>query len=126
MQRQNLIKNHPCSLIVWNKVDKKTVPSDCLSICAKTGQGIDNLISHLKEIVEDKMSASSSALVTRLRYKTALSECDKALSRAADVDVLELKSEELRMAARALGKITGFVRTEELLDVIFSSFCIGK
>ena len=123
---QNLIKNHPCFLVVWNKVDKKQVPADCLSICAKTGQGIDNLISRLKEIVEDKMSASSSALVTRLRYKTALSECDKALSRAVDVDILELKAEELRMAARALGKITGFVRTEELLDVIFSSFCIGK
>ena len=123
---QNLIKNHPCSLVVWNKVDKKKVPADCLSICAKTGQGIDNLISHLKKIVEDKMSASSSALVTRLRYKTALNECDEALSRAADVDILELKAEELRMAARSLGKITGFVRTEELLDVIFSSFCIGK
>ena len=123
---QNLIKNHPCSLVVWNKVDKKKVPADCLSICAKTGQGIDNLISHLKKIVEDKMSASSSALVTRLRYKTALNECDEALSRAADVDILELKAEELRMAARSLGKISGFVRTEEVLDVIFSSFCIGK
>ena len=123
---QSLVKNHPCPLVVWNKVDKKTVPAKVLSVCAKTGQGIDVLMAQIKQIVEDKMSCSSAVLVTRLRYEKALKECDEALMRAQNTDILELKAEELRLAARALGKITGFVRTEELLDVIFSSFCIGK
>jgi len=123
---QDLVKKHPCSLVVWNKTDKKPVPATALSVCAKTGQGVEVLMARIRQRVEDKMSCSSAALVTQLRYKTALKECDAALMRAQVTDVLELKAEELRLAARALGKITGFVRTEELLDVIFSSFCIGK
>ena len=122
----DLIKNHPCSMVVWNKSDKRAVPAKNLSVCAKTGQGIDTLMKHIRQIVEEKMSCSAPAVLTRLRYEKAMKECDEALNRALSTDILVLKAEELRLAARALGKITGVVRTEELLDVIFSSFCIGK
>ena len=65
-------------------------------------------------------------MITRVRYKVALNDCVNALKRFLKVQEIELKAEELRTASTALGKITGVVSTEELLDVIFSSFCIGK
>ena len=111
--------------MVFNKADKG-VKQDGLLISAKTGQGIDKLYQIIKDKVIEQMGSSNEVMLTRLRYKTSLKECGEALGRALDETELELKAEELRLASRALGKITGFVRTEELLDVIFSSFCIGK
>lgn len=118
-------KNHPNAILVFNKADKG-IKQDGLLISAKTGQGIDKLYQIIKDKVIEQMASSDGVMLTRLRYKTALKECGEALGRALDETELELKAEELRLAARSLGKITGFVRTEELLDVIFSSFCIGK
>jgi len=120
-------ENHPNALLVWNKADKADCQkSDGIIISAKTGQGVDKLYQIIKDKVIEAMGHSDEIMLTRLRYKTALKECGDALGRALNETELELKAEELRLAARALGKITGFVRTEELLDVIFSSFCIGK
>jgi len=54
-------------------------------------------------------------------------ECTAALQRYADVHLqLELAAEELRAAAKALGRVTGAIDTEDLLDAIFIEFCIGK
>ena len=118
-------ENHTNAILVFNKADKE-IKQDGLLISAKTGQGIDKLYQIIKDKVIEQMASSDGVMLTRLRYKTALKECGEALGRALDETELELKAEELRLAARSLGKITGFVRTEELLDVIFSSFCIGK
>ena len=124
---QKAFEDHPNALLVWNKSDKvKDKKTDGIMISAKTGQGVDKLYQKIKEKVIETMGSSGEVMLTRLRYKTALKECGEALGRALEEKELELKAEELRLAARALGKITGFVRTEELLDVIFSSFCIGK
>ena len=122
---KDTFENHPNALLVFNKADKG-IKQEGLLISAKTGQGIDKLYQIIKEKVIEQMGSSGEVMLTRLRYKTALKECGEALGRALDETELELKAEELRLAARSLGKITGFVRTEELLDVIFSSFCIGK
>lgn len=120
-------EKHQNSLLIWNKSDKTDKKlSDGIMISVKTGQGIDKLYDKIKEKVIDEMGSSDEIMLTRLRYKTALKDCGEALGRALNENELELKAEELRLASRALGKITGFVRTEELLDVIFSSFCIGK
>ncbi len=121
-------ENHPNALLIWNKTDKvqNVKLSDGLPLSVKNGQGMDELWELIRQKVVDSMDVSGEVMLTRLRYKTALSECGDALARALNETELELKAEELRLAARALGKITGFVRTEELLDVIFSSFCIGK
>lgn len=114
-------------LYVSNKIDKYPCQvKDAFAISAKTQQGIAELWQAIEDKVVDKMSANDSPMLTRMRYKTALSEAAEALKRSLSVPELELKAEELRLAARSLGKITGVVRTEELLDVIFSSFCIGK
>ena len=115
------------ALLIWNKSDLvENKKAEGLFICAKTGQGVDVLQEKISEKVKDKMSANDTPMITRVRYKVALNDCLNALKRFLKVQEIELKAEELRTASTALGKITGVVSTEELLDVIFSSFCIGK
>ncbi len=75
------------------------------------------------------MSGAESALVTRERHRRALEDVLAALRRAQGRDVAgreDLLAEELRIAARALGRLTGRVDVEDILDVIFRDFCIGK
>lgn len=63
----------------------------------------------------------------RLRHRQLLEECAAALARYEGAwREVELAAEELRCAARALGRLTGAIDTEEVLDSIFSEFCIGK
>jgi tRNA modification GTPase len=96
---------------------------------ARTGEGLDGLVDALKQHVEDVLAQGESALVTRLRHRHALQEAvdglDRALipSLAASEDLL---AEELRAAATALGRLVGRVDVEDILDVIFRDFCIGK
>ncbi|MGN1062800.1 MAG: tRNA uridine-5-carboxymethylaminomethyl(34) synthesis GTPase MnmE, partial [Alphaproteobacteria bacterium] len=117
-------------ITVWNKKDKmemsavSLIQELCLS--AQTGEGIEALWLVIKDILSGRMNAATGALITRERYRVALRECQGALERALSAIELELKAEDLRMAARALGRITGRIEADELLDVIFRDFCIGK
>ncbi len=99
-----------------------------LSISAKTGAGIDELLKRLSK--EAERFAGEPALVTRERQKAALAESAKLLAAALETAKTgvgeEIFAENLRLAARALGRITGRVDVEDVLDKIFSSFCIGK
>jgi tRNA modification GTPase len=100
---------------------------DSLSISAKTGAGIDELLKRLSK--EAERFAGEPALVTRERQRVALREAAERISSAltlAKAGQEELFAEELRLAARSLGRITGRVDVEDVLDRIFSSFCIGK
>ncbi len=101
--------------------------NDPLSISAKTGAGIDELLKRLSK--EAERFAGEPALVTRERQRVALREAAERISSALTLSkpgLEELFAEELRLAARALGRVTGRVDVEEVLDKIFSSFCIGK
>ena len=64
--------------------------------------------------------------LTRTRHREALNETLAALKRASEVTAVELFAEDLRLAARSLGRITGRVDVEDILDRIFLEFCIGK
>ncbi|MBM3517732.1 MAG: tRNA uridine-5-carboxymethylaminomethyl(34) synthesis GTPase MnmE, partial [Alphaproteobacteria bacterium] len=64
--------------------------------------------------------------ITRLRHRQALTECAQALERMGEAATTELRAEELRLALRALGRVTGEVDIEEVLDIIFRDFCVGK
>jgi tRNA modification GTPase len=100
---------------------------DSLSISAKTGTGIDALLKRLSK--EAERFAGEPALVTRERQRVALREAAERISSALTLTEPgheELFAEELRLAARSLGRITGRVDVEDVLDKIFSSFCIGK
>src|SRR3546814_342507 len=68
----------------------------------------------------------NAAAITRLRHRRALEDCRDALLRGQSAELPELKAEELRLAVRALGRITGRVDVEDLLDMVFREFCIGK
>jgi tRNA modification GTPase len=99
-----------------------------LAISAKTGSGIDGLIDRVRQEAEATLGGGD-ALITRERHRIALSETADALKRAEAVlgaGQDELAAEDLRLALRALGRITGQVDVEEVLDRIFGQFCIGK
>ncbi len=99
------------------------------SISAATGEGFDHLLGQLARQAEEFLGGAESALVTRERHRRALEEVLAALRRAQSGDVAaqeDLLAEELRIATRALGRLTGRVDVEDILEVIFRDFCIGK
>ena len=96
-------------------------------ISAKTGAGMARLLDLLTH--EAEALGGEPALVTRERQRMALVEALKRLETALDLsatDKEELVAEEMRMAANALGRVTGRIGVEEVLGEIFRSFCIGK
>jgi tRNA modification GTPase len=99
------------------------------SVSAKTGEGIDTLLAALTEHARELLGSTEPALVTRERQRQALEDTAAALARALADDRSEreeLLAEELRLAARSLGRLIGRVDVEDILDVIFRDFCIGK
>jgi tRNA modification GTPase len=82
----------------------------------------------LEEFLVANFSPNESVLITRERHRHLLSICHKALERALGETAgrEEIIAEELRLAARDLGRLTGRVDVEDVLDVIFRDFCIGK
>jgi tRNA modification GTPase len=91
-----------------------------------TGEGVAALIARLGAAVEAALTAQAAPLVTRTRHRQALEACVAALDRFAQAELPELAAEDLRAAARALGRITGRVDVEDMLDALFREFCIGK
>jgi tRNA modification GTPase len=117
-------------LRVGTKSDLNRVRHDCdLTIAAATGEGLPELIARLEEEASALMG-QGDAILTRERHRKALERTHAALERARAMLVghgpLELAAEEVRLAARAVGEITGRVDVEDVLDRLFSSFCIGK
>lgn len=100
-----------------------------LSISALTGAGVEALEAALATFAGDYFAATEAAIVTRARHRHALEETvvalDRALSRG-DSGQEEFVAEDLRAAATTLGRLTGRVDVEDILDVIFRDFCIGK
>jgi tRNA modification GTPase len=127
------------TIVVANKIDVVTAGLPVLGgftphpVSTKTGIGINALIATLEREVADRLGVTSTTapIITRVRHREALIDCvaalDRALAGAATGAVAaELITEDLRLAARALGRITGRVGVEDILDVIFREFCIGK
>ena len=90
---------------------------------------METLLAELSGCVQRFFSGAEAPIVTRARHRRALEETiaalDRALAQAAGASE-ELIAEDLRSAATALGRLTGRVDVEDLLDVIFREFCIGK
>ena len=115
------------TFVVINKSDLiKQTKIDYLAISSKTGDGLKSLLDILKKEVFERCNVSASPALTRTRHRSALGACCDSLQRFQVALEAELKAEDLRLAARALGRITGRVDVEEVLDIIFSEFCIGK
>jgi len=97
-------------------------------VSSKTGAGVDELVNAVARFAEGFFTPEP-ALVTRERQRAHLKETVLALAgaeRAAQDGREEIMAEQLRLATRALGKLLGRVDVEDVLDVIFRDFCIGK
>ena len=125
-----LSDSHTIHLV--NKVDllevtrKTAMEGSYLGVSALTGQGLDLLMARLKEEISERCHLSATPAITKKRHRQALEESLHCLVRYQDAGESELKAEDLRLAVRALGRITGQVGVEDILDIIFSEFCIGK
>jgi tRNA modification GTPase len=99
-----------------------------LTVSTETSTGLDELRALISGQLRAKVHPQSMAIPSRARHTDSLSLCLKAVRSALKgVDRgLDLRAEELRVAAEALGRVTGRVDVENLLDVIFGEFCIGK
>jgi tRNA modification GTPase len=96
-------------------------------VSAVTGEGIEALVTGLIAAIGALAAgAGGGAGLTRARHRAAVEEAVVALGRAAGASLPELRAEELRVALRAIGRLTGRVDVEDLLDLVFGTFCIGK
>jgi tRNA modification GTPase len=115
------------SLLVANKADiGGPGPDGALRISAKTGLGMDALRARLAEAARAMTESSGPPPLTRFRHRAALLEAADHLDAAEHAELPELRGEDLRLAMRALGRITGHIGVEDILDTVFSKFCIGK
>lgn len=95
-------------------------------LSVKTEEGLDAFLSKLEEDVVKMLDVSGAPSLTRVRHRQALEECLSSLKRFDLAPDPELAAEDVRLATRALGRITGRVDVEDVLDVVFGDFCIGK
>jgi tRNA modification GTPase len=115
---------------IASKVDLSASRSqgEVVPISAKTGEGLDRLLDALLDHIRNRLASTEGATITRARHRAGLTEAHDALLDflAGDANAIELRAEDLRRAATAIGRITGRVDVEDILDKIFADFCIGK
>lgn len=122
------------TLLVMNKVDllsggkAPTLPDDIVPLSVATGAGLSDLIKRLTVIAHERIGHHAEPALTQVRHRQLLEACrdDLAAFLVGSADEVELRAEDLRRAADALGRITGRVDVEDVLDHIFGRFCIGK
>jgi tRNA modification GTPase len=119
----------PDTLLVANKIDlvpdRGCLPSGALAVSALTGEGLPQLIETLAARIAGHYDIAAP-LLTRARHREALETAAAAVQRSLAAGLPELRAEDLRLAWRSLGRITGRADVEDLLDVIFADFCLGK
>ena len=118
------------SLEIHSKSDLATESSALggLAISAHTGDGIDRLIAEIALRVETAVGSKTDPALTQERHRQALQSAadDIGTFLSGDPQTLELRAEDIRRAAHAIGRITGRVDVEDVLGQLFSRFCIGK
>lgn len=114
-------------LLVFNKSDLgHPTPQGAIAVSALTGAGLDELRDCLAAAARALTETSGPPPLTRARHRAALLEALDRLNAAAETTLPELRGEDLRLALRAIGRITGHVGVEQILDTLFRQFCIGK
>lgn len=149
MNKVDLVVDHPPPdhdddpIMVWKDASTKTVPT--FRISCETNQGLDTFLDSLTERVlarvanpntynqndDNNRDGSESAIITRARHRQHVEAAVEALDRFAALAkvgpmAVDMAAEELRLATSELGRITGAVDVEDVLDVLFKDFCIGK
>ena len=95
-------------------------------VSARTGVGIQPLLDAIRDRLDAMIPADHGVLPSRVRHDQLLGTAAGHLRQAAEMSEADVVAEELRLAAEALGRVTGTIDTEEVLGAIFSEFCIGK
>jgi tRNA modification GTPase len=114
-------------LRVANKTDLGgRAPGDAAGVSVRTGAGMAELGAALAAHARSLTGAGGPPPLTRARHRAALQRAVRHLEAAGATAMPELRGEDLRMALRALGTITGMVGVDDILDTIFGQFCIGK
>jgi tRNA modification GTPase len=114
-------------VLIANKADLgRPGPEGALRISAKTGEGMAGLRACLGSAARRMTEGSGPPPLTRARHRAALLAAAGHLEDAERAELPELRGEDLRLAMRELGRITGHVGVEDILDTVFSRFCIGK
>ncbi|PZQ49081.1 MAG: tRNA uridine-5-carboxymethylaminomethyl(34) synthesis GTPase MnmE [Micavibrio aeruginosavorus] len=133
LDKHTLALRQDNSIVVYTKSDLAAFNQDkarkmnAVAVSSASSRGMDALLEALSDTIKTSFSVSREApSLTRERHRAALQECLKHLQGAMKAILPELMAEDVRMAARAIGRITGRVDVEDLLDVIFRDFCIGK
>lgn len=121
----------PAVMVVANKVDLAPPPASIagqrpLAVAARTGEGLEALRVRLAEEAEGRAGLTAEAGMTRPRHRAALGEALAWLRRLDQAVLPELRAECLRAALHAIGRITGRVGVDAILDLVFGEFCIGK
>lgn len=116
---------------IWLIRTKADLSNELDAISVSTGQGLDTLVERLTGAVVDATSGADFPAATQQRHRTRLitarEHLERARSHLSDGEMApELAAEDIRLTVRALEAVTGRVDVESVLDVIFSSFCIGK
>lgn len=117
------------TIVLFNKIDKKqnqNLPKNIIPISVKTGENWNKFWNIFTKKIKSKMQNSCDVTLTQQRYKNALNNCIEFLKIAIKESQIDLKAENLRLASDEIGSITGKIYFNELLDNIFSSFCLGK
>ncbi|MEE8546001.1 MAG: tRNA uridine-5-carboxymethylaminomethyl(34) synthesis GTPase MnmE, partial [Alphaproteobacteria bacterium] len=129
------------TIVVLNKVDLRPLEASlggplevagepALALSVLEGSGMEAFLERLEAAVSAHVDLAAPPALTRARHRQALEACLASLRRfgaaAAPELAPELAAEDLRLAARALGRITGRVDVEDILDIVFRDFCIGK
>lgn len=97
-----------------------------LVVSALTGAGMPALRAALAVAAKRLANAAGPPALTRARHRAAVGAALECIRRALLADVAELRGEDLRMAVQDLGRLTGAVHVEDVLDSVFRQFCIGK
>jgi tRNA modification GTPase len=119
-------------LLAKDELERACLDSACtIDISAKTQGGLDELREAIhRRLTPERLEAGDSVLVTNLRHAAALERALQGVEQARrsveDEREGALIAMDLRIAADALGEITGVITTDEILERIFAEFCIGK
>jgi tRNA modification GTPase len=125
----------PTERIVWvaNKCDLPTsqdghLPETAVAISAVYGLGLERLTQRIAVLARARMGDDETPVLTQARHRAHLEDCHAALEAFLNAPIaeVELRAEDLRRAAQALGRLVGAVDAEEVLGAIFGRFCIGK
>lgn len=115
---------------IGNKIDliSTGVKNYNYAISTKNGEGINTLLQDLSATITERTKLQNDVVPTRRRHIDLLNNCKREIQTAYSNNALplELRAENLRHASQYLGRITGDVDVEDILDVVFSQFCIGK